>query len=76
MAIVKNPSSSKHLGRQVMTTQLPFAGIRVIEFAHFWSVPYGTMFLASQGADVIKVESVQRPDVWRANHTAPILGDR
>lgn len=59
-----------------MTTQLPFAGIRVIEFAHFWSVPYGTMFLASQGADVIKVESVQRPDVWRANHTAPILGDR
>lgn len=59
-----------------MNQPLPFAGIRVIEFAHFWSVPYGTMFLASQGADVVKVESVQRPDVWRANHTAPILGDR
>jgi crotonobetainyl-CoA:carnitine CoA-transferase CaiB-like acyl-CoA transferase len=58
-----------------MNYPLPFDGIRVIEFAHFWSVPYGTMYLASQGADVIKVESVQRPDVWRANHTAPILGD-
>ena len=39
-----------------MSQPLPFAGIRVIEFAHFWSVPYGTMFLASQGADVVKVE--------------------
>jgi crotonobetainyl-CoA:carnitine CoA-transferase CaiB-like acyl-CoA transferase len=55
---------------------LPFAGIKVVEVSHFWSAPYVTMYLGAYGADVIKVESVQHPDAWRANHTAPVLGER
>ncbi|MBU3993375.1 MAG: CoA transferase [Alphaproteobacteria bacterium] len=55
---------------------LPFAGLKVVDLSHFWSGPYLTMYLGAYGADVIKVESPQRPDAWRYNHTAPVLGDR
>ena len=55
---------------------LPFSGLRVVDLSHFWSGPYLTMFLGAYGADVIKIESVQRPDLWRANHTGLVLGDR
>ena len=55
---------------------LPFAGLKVVDLSHFWSGPYMTMYLGAYGADVIKVESPQRPDAWRYNHTAPSLGSR
>jgi crotonobetainyl-CoA:carnitine CoA-transferase CaiB-like acyl-CoA transferase len=47
----------------------PFEGIRVVDFTAFWSGPYSTAWLCSMGADVIKVESVQRPDGLRFNAT-------
>jgi crotonobetainyl-CoA:carnitine CoA-transferase CaiB-like acyl-CoA transferase len=40
----------------------PFAGIRVLDFTAFWSGPFATAWWSAMGADVIKVESVQRPD--------------
>jgi crotonobetainyl-CoA:carnitine CoA-transferase CaiB-like acyl-CoA transferase len=40
----------------------PLAGVRVIDFTAFWSGPFATAWLAAMGADVVKVESVQRPD--------------
>src|SRR6185312_6811661 len=40
----------------------PFAGLRVVDFTAFWSGPWSTAWLSSMGADVIKVESVKRPD--------------
>ena len=40
----------------------PLAGIKVIDFTAFWAGPAATAWLAAMGADVIKVEAVQRPD--------------
>ena len=46
-------------------TALPFDGIRVVDMTWFWSGPHANMNLGALGADVIKVESVQRPDSFR-----------
>ncbi len=40
----------------------PLAGIKVVDFTAFWAGPAATAWLAAMGADVIKVEAVQRPD--------------
>lgn len=53
---------------------LPFAGLRVVDLSIFWSGPYLTQYLASLGADVVKVESIQRPDGFRYSASFPELG--
>lgn len=47
----------------------PFAGLRVLDLTAFWSGPFATAWLCAMGADVIKVESVQRPDAIRFSAT-------
>lgn len=58
-----------------MTKPLPFDGLRIVDLGSFWAAPYLTTYLGAYGADVIKVESIQRPDGFRFTGTLPVLGD-
>lgn len=46
----------------------PLEGVRIIEFTSAWAGPYATGLLAFLGAEVVKVESLRRPDLTRCIH--------
>jgi crotonobetainyl-CoA:carnitine CoA-transferase CaiB-like acyl-CoA transferase len=46
-------------------SDLPFASLKIVDLTAFWAGPYTTSILSDFGADVIKVESIQRPDGMR-----------
>lgn len=48
-----------------------FDGLRVVDLTAFWAGPFATGILATLGADVVKVESVQRPDGMRFAGAVP-----
>ena len=57
----------------VRSNSLPLEGIRVLDFTAFWAGPSAVAWLAAMGADVIKVESIQRPDGMRM--AGPVASD-
>jgi crotonobetainyl-CoA:carnitine CoA-transferase CaiB-like acyl-CoA transferase len=54
---------------------LPFAGTKVLDLTTFWAGGYLTCYLGAGGADVVKVESIQRPDGFRYSGAFPHEGD-
>jgi crotonobetainyl-CoA:carnitine CoA-transferase CaiB-like acyl-CoA transferase len=47
-----------------MSSTLPLAGVRVLDYGQYVAAPFATMLLADLGADVVKVEP-PRGDEWR-----------
>ncbi|MFQ2842114.1 CaiB/BaiF CoA transferase family protein [Mycobacterium paragordonae] len=54
---------------------MPFAGLRVLDLSTFWAGAYLTCYLGAFGADVVKVESIQRPDGHRYSGAYPFEGE-
>lgn len=54
---------------------LPFAGLTVLDLSTFWAGAYLTCYLGALGADIVKVESIQRPDGHRYSGAFPFEGD-
>ncbi|MBI3743389.1 MAG: CoA transferase [Chloroflexi bacterium] len=50
--------------------RLPLEGVRVVDLSHWWAGPFATMELAGMGAEVIKIEAIQRVDGYRGGHSA------
>lgn len=46
----------------------PLAGLKVIDLTRVLSGPFGTMWMASMGADIIKIENPKDPDVTRTHY--------
>ncbi|MGV0790712.1 CaiB/BaiF CoA transferase family protein [Mycolicibacterium sp. XJ1819] len=60
-----NQRGATNSGEAAADGASPFGGLKVFDLSTFWAGAYLTCYLGAFGADVVKVESIQRPDGHR-----------
>jgi crotonobetainyl-CoA:carnitine CoA-transferase CaiB-like acyl-CoA transferase len=55
---------------------MPFDDVKVLDLTTFWAGAYLTCYLGAFGADITKVESIQRPDGFRYSGAYAHEGER
>jgi crotonobetainyl-CoA:carnitine CoA-transferase CaiB-like acyl-CoA transferase len=75
-ASVDNSSRGRVSADAAVGPSAPFADIKVLDLTTFWAGAYLTCYLGAFGADIVKVESIQRPDGFRYSGAWPHEGDR
>ncbi|OBI48994.1 CaiB/BaiF CoA-transferase family protein [Mycobacterium sp. E787] len=73
--LTKGPVVQHHPASTRPSGALPFAGVKVLDLSTFWAGAYLTCYLGAFGADIVKVESIQRPDGFRYSGAFPFEGD-
>ena len=58
-------STEKNRYPKKKNAEAPLKGTRVLCFTQAWAGTFATEILACLGADVVQIETVSRPDVWR-----------
>jgi crotonobetainyl-CoA:carnitine CoA-transferase CaiB-like acyl-CoA transferase len=69
------PSKPRPTAAPVGDPSMPFAGLKVLDLSTFWAGGYLTCYLGAFGADVVKLESIQRPDGFRYSGAQPFEGE-
>ena len=60
-----NDGDAAPVALEIDDIALPFAGLKVFDLSTFWAGAYLTCYLGAFGADVVKIESIQRADGFR-----------
>jgi crotonobetainyl-CoA:carnitine CoA-transferase CaiB-like acyl-CoA transferase len=63
---VREPGTASAATKKSPELNQPLANIRIIDLTQAWIGPYASQILSDLGAEVVKEESLRKPDVWRS----------